>query len=164
MTANYRPHRLDLRSQAARDRRGTCALTFPRWHARGDLRCINPGRELRATPRAPARPRVASRDQPRIRLVDHDDDPSHDRQAERSGSRDSFELVTRWAAEPLDLLRELRKLKPTVVHFSGHGSQSVAGEHPPGPTSAPYRGLADPLDVHDGERRQGLFFEGPGGR
>jgi hypothetical protein len=27
--------------------------------------------------------------------------------------------VTRWAAEPLDLLRELRKLKPTVVHFSG---------------------------------------------
>jgi hypothetical protein len=29
---------------------------------------------------------------------------------ERSGFRDRFELVTRWAAEPLDLLRELRKL------------------------------------------------------
>ena len=40
---------------------------------------------------------------------------------EHSGYRDCFELVTRWAAEPLDLLRELRKLKPTVVHFSGHG-------------------------------------------
>ena len=38
---------------------------------------------------------------------------------ERSGFRDSFELVTRWAAEPLDLLRELRRLKPTVVQFSG---------------------------------------------
>lgn len=38
-----------------------------------------------------------------------------------SGYRDRFELVTRWAAEPHDLLRELRALKPTVVHFSGHG-------------------------------------------
>ncbi|HEX8108704.1 MAG TPA: CHAT domain-containing protein [Kofleriaceae bacterium] len=46
---------------------------------------------------------------------------------ERSGFRDRFELVTRWAAEPLDLLRELRKLKPTVVHFSGHGTAGVAG-------------------------------------
>jgi hypothetical protein len=27
-------------------------------------------------------------------------------------------LVTRWAAEPLDLLRELRELKPAVGHFS----------------------------------------------
>jgi len=43
---------------------------------------------------------------------------------ERSGFRDSFGLETRWAAEPLDLLRELRKLKPTVVHFSGHGSSA----------------------------------------
>jgi hypothetical protein len=40
----------------------------------------------------------------------------------RSGYRDRFEFETRWAAEPLDLLRELRDLKPTVVHFSGRGS------------------------------------------
>jgi len=40
---------------------------------------------------------------------------------ERSGQRDQFEFLTRWAAEPLDLLRELRRLKPMVVHFSGHG-------------------------------------------
>jgi hypothetical protein len=40
-----------------------------------------------------------------------------------SGYRDRFELVTRWAAEPHDLLRELRELKPTVVHFSGHGGR-----------------------------------------
>jgi len=37
---------------------------------------------------------------------------------ERSGHRDQFELVTRWAAQPLDLLRELRKLRPSVVHFA----------------------------------------------
>src|SRR5215468_5546321 len=40
---------------------------------------------------------------------------------ERSGQRDRFEFVTRWAVQPLDLIRELRRLKPTVVHFSGHG-------------------------------------------
>jgi len=43
------------------------------------------------------------------------------RELEQSGYRDRFQLETRWAAEPLDLLRELRKLKPTVVHYSGHG-------------------------------------------
>jgi hypothetical protein len=46
---------------------------------------------------------------------------------ERSGFRDRFELETRWAVEPLDLLRELRKLKPTVVHFSGAGIRGVDG-------------------------------------
>jgi hypothetical protein len=63
---------------------------------------------------------------------------------ERSGFRDRFELVTRWAAEPIDLLRELRKLKPTVVHFSGHGASEAAGQH-------------------GDEPRHGLFFQGPDG-
>jgi hypothetical protein len=54
---------------------------------------------------------------------------------ERSGHRDRFELVTRWAVEPLDLLRELRKLKPTVVHFSGHGGQVAQGGARPGGSS-----------------------------
>jgi nucleoside phosphorylase len=42
---------------------------------------------------------------------------------ERSGFRDQFSFETRWAVEPLDLLRELRKHKPVVVHYSGHGGQ-----------------------------------------
>src|SRR6185503_10716012 len=46
---------------------------------------------------------------------------------ERSGFRDSFVLETRWAAEPVDLLRELRRLKPTVVHFSGQGCSDATG-------------------------------------
>src|SRR5262249_39013200 len=62
---------------------------------------------------------------------------------ERSGYRDCFEFETRWAVEPLDLLRELRRLKPTVVHFSGHGGRCTAG-------SAPARG--------------GLRFAGPDGQ
>lgn len=43
---------------------------------------------------------------------------------ERSGHRDRFAFVTRWAAEPLDLLRELRRLRPTVLHFKGHGEHT----------------------------------------
>jgi len=41
----------------------------------------------------------------------------------RSGYRDRFAFETRWAMEPLDLLRELRVLEPAVVHLSGHGGQ-----------------------------------------
>lgn len=41
----------------------------------------------------------------------------------RSGYRERFVFETRWAVEPLDLIRELRELKPTVVHFSGQGGQ-----------------------------------------
>lgn len=47
---------------------------------------------------------------------------------ERGAHRDEFEFVTRWAVQPLDLLRALRKLKPVVVHFSGHGTRRDAGE------------------------------------
>ncbi|HEX2689073.1 MAG TPA: CHAT domain-containing protein [Kofleriaceae bacterium] len=74
------------------------------------------------------------------------------RELESAGYRDHFELETRWAAEPLDLLRELRRLKPTVVHFSGHGGHRAAGER-----------LLE-LDGDDGEPRHGLFFQGPDGR
>jgi serine phosphatase RsbU (regulator of sigma subunit) len=42
----------------------------------------------------------------------------------RSGYRDGFEFVAREAVVPLDLLRELREVKPTVVHFSGLAGQS----------------------------------------
>jgi hypothetical protein len=48
---------------------------------------------------------------------------------ERSGHRDRFDFVTRWAAEPLDLLRELRSLKPAVVHFCGRSTPSVPAGH-----------------------------------
>lgn len=39
--------------------------------------------------------------------------------------RDSFELVSRWAVRPLDLLQTFNELKPHVVHFSGHGSSNA---------------------------------------
>ena len=81
---------------------------------------------------------------------------------ERSGFRDRFELVTRWAAEPLDLLRELRRLKPTIVHFSGHGAPGAAGEHRPDP--APRRDAAGEPSPNGGAPQRGLLFQGLDGR
>lgn len=45
----------------------------------------------------------------------------------RSGYRDRFEFVTRWAAEPLDLLREVRELKPTVIHSAAMAARASRG-------------------------------------
>jgi hypothetical protein len=81
---------------------------------------------------------------------------------ERSGFRDSFELVTRWAVEPLDLLRELRKLKPTIVHFSGHGSSGVAGARDS--ATGPRRDVVVENSGFDGAPQHGLFFQGADGR
>lgn len=67
---------------------------------------------------------------------------------ERSGHRDKFELVTRWAVRPMDLLRELRKLGPTVLHFSGHARRSVLR-----PGTAPH--------WDDDDQCAGLLFQGP---
>jgi serine/threonine protein kinase len=67
---------------------------------------------------------------------------------ERSGWRDSFELVTQWAPEAMDLLRALRK-KPTVVHFAGSGEQAL--DHRPGQALV-------------GDRVSGLFLKGRDGR
>jgi hypothetical protein len=49
----------------------------------------------------------------------------------RAGHRDRFVFVTRWAAQPLDLLREMVKLKPTVVHFCGGRVGGSRGAAPP---------------------------------
>ena len=71
----------------------------------------------------------------------------------RSGYRDRFDFVTRWAAEPLDLLRELRELKPTVVHFSGHGGIGL----PRASGSAGTRDVVDASTPTDGDPH-GLYF------
>ena len=81
---------------------------------------------------------------------------------ERSGYRDCFELETRWAAQPLDLLRELRRLKPTVVHFSGHSGPTPGGESVMG--HAQHRDVIADAGLHDRELQRALFFQGPDGR
>lgn len=78
---------------------------------------------------------------------------------ERSKGRDSFEFATRWAARPLDLLHELRALKPIVVHFSGHGGRAVASARPS--DAAPLRDIGGGITPHDNEQREGLLFHAP---
>lgn len=34
-------------------------------------------------------------------------------------------LATCWAAEPLDLLREIRSIRPMILHFAGYGSRGT---------------------------------------
>lgn len=46
-----------------------------------------------------------------------------ERELELSLHRVRFEFRMTWAAQPLDLLLGLRKFRPTVVHFTGHGSE-----------------------------------------
>jgi hypothetical protein len=76
----------------------------------------------------------------------------------RSGHRELFEFVTRWGVEPQDLLRELRELKPTVVHFSGHGASPVA-------TVAPAQGRDVVVTgAPAGSELSGLVVNGANGR
>jgi hypothetical protein len=83
------------------------------------------------------------------------------RELESAGYRDCFEFETRWAVEPLDLLRELRKLKPTVVHFSGHGGPNAASRQQP--AQAPRRDIVAAPGAGGSEQPHGLFFQGPDG-
>lgn len=38
--------------------------------------------------------------------------------------RDSVLFESRWAVQPIDVLQAINEINPTVVHFSGHGSDS----------------------------------------
>ena len=78
---------------------------------------------------------------------------------ERSSYRDVFDLETRWAARPMDLLDELRKLKPTVVHFSGHG-----GRCKPRSGTGPRRDITSQPGLVNVEQQYGLFFQDADGQ
>jgi hypothetical protein len=80
---------------------------------------------------------------------------------ERSGYRDRFKFETRWAAEALDLLRDLRRLKPTVVHFSGHCGRVAVGST--GSATTPHPVVAGALDSDPTELRHGVYFQGADG-
>lgn len=40
----------------------------------------------------------------------------------KSEHRDAVRLESRWAVRPLDVLQAINECKPSIVHFSGHGS------------------------------------------
>ena len=57
--------------------------------------------------------------------------------------RDQIKFKTHWATRPDDLIQAFNEHQPTVVHFSGHGSQSgeILLDHGDG-ESAPVQGAA----------------------
>jgi uncharacterized protein YjbI with pentapeptide repeats len=57
---------------------------------------------------------------------------------ERSRYRDQFAIQQRWAVTPTEVRRALLDLKPTIVHFSGHG---IGRESIPNPSPADARKL-----------------------
>lgn len=76
---------------------------------------------------------------------------------DRAPYRDQFELQTWWWAEPLDLLAGLRRYRPPIVHFSGHGSQPIADA----PTDRTVR--RDIGSCVHGSHLVGLCFQRPTG-
>jgi len=41
----------------------------------------------------------------------------------KSEHRDAVRLESRWAVQPMDVLQAINECRPSVVHFSGHGSE-----------------------------------------
>lgn len=76
---------------------------------------------------------------------------------QRAIYRECFDVIQRWDAEPLDPLRELRDLRPTIVHFSGHGGLGVPGDR--AAPSGPRRDIGAAPAAHDGVPGQGLWFQ-----
>ena len=42
----------------------------------------------------------------------------------KSKHRDSVKFETCWAVQPIDLLQAINEYKPSIIHFSGHGSDN----------------------------------------
>lgn len=42
----------------------------------------------------------------------------------KSKHRDSVRFETYWAVQPIDLLQAINEYKPSIIHFSGHGSDN----------------------------------------
>jgi len=42
----------------------------------------------------------------------------------KSKHRDSVKFETCWAVQPIDLLQSINEYKPSIIHFSGHGSDN----------------------------------------
>jgi hypothetical protein len=80
---------------------------------------------------------------------------------QRATQRDEFAFVTRMAARPLDLLRALRDVRPTIVHFAGHaGADGTDGADRAGEDGPPDRATRDILPATLGG---GIYLTGDDG-
>lgn len=61
-------------------------------------------------------------DQPALRLDEEAREINE--MIRKSEHRDSVTFVTRWAVRPLDVLQAINETNPSIIHFSGHGSDT----------------------------------------
>lgn len=61
-------------------------------------------------------------DQPALRLDEEAREINE--MIRKSEHRNSVTFVTRWAVRPLDVLQAINETNPSIIHFSGHGSDS----------------------------------------
>lgn len=59
-----------------------------------------------------------------------------DEMIRKSEHRDSVSFVTKWAVRPQDVLQAINESNPTIIHFSGHGSEhgEIVFQNPQGNT------------------------------
>lgn len=67
---------------------------------------------------------LAANPQPSARLAIDEEAREITEKLRLSQERDGFDLITRWAVRPADLLQSLNEHRPHVVHFSGHGTKT----------------------------------------
>ncbi|GIE35409.1 hypothetical protein Ait01nite_084540 [Actinoplanes italicus] len=65
---------------------------------------------------------LAANPQPGARLAIDEEAREITEKLRLSQDRDDFDLITRWAVRPADLLQSLNEHRPHIVHFSGHGT------------------------------------------
>lgn len=79
----------------------------------------------------------------------------------RSDYKDRFHVIERPRTKSFDLLRQLRDLRPTIVHFSGHGGRRASGDRLDPCTRT--RDIRGPTGTADGASDPGLFVLAPDG-
>lgn len=67
---------------------------------------------------------LAANPQPDARLALDEEAREITEKLRLSRDRDDFDLVTRWAVRPADLLQAINEHLPHIVHFSGHGTHT----------------------------------------
>ncbi|WP_409322650.1 hypothetical protein [Pseudomonas putida] len=64
--------------------------------------------------------------------------------------RDSLEFHTRWAVRPMDIFQAINELNPTIVHFSGHGTNAdtlVLQDDQGNPKHVPLEGIVSAMAI-----------------
>jgi len=101
-------------------------------------------RDLKAAPSRPARALIlflAANPSGTSQLALDQECAAIERELQMTPDRDKFEFRSKWVVSVDELARHLMELRPTIVHFSGHGIHTVLG---PLPSPAMHRDIVAP--------------------